>query len=342
MIARALRPEEKELYNSVVHHPLQTWEWGEFRKETGVSVERIGFFKQNKLLDAIQVTFHPLPLFGKTVGYFPRGFPPNEEQLSALKQLGKQHNALFIKLEPNVSGPQGKALENPLSSLMSAYDLRPSRSLFTRYTFQIDLTLPEETLFEQLESKTRYNVRLASKKGVQIFENTSESGMEQYIEVLEETTKRQGFYAHSPAYFRNMWQTLGKSGLLRIFTAVYNQKVLSVWIMFMLNGVLYYPYGASRNEGREVMPNNLMMWEMIRFGKRNNCHLFDLWGSLGPNPNPKDPWFGFHKFKKGYGGTLTEFVGTYDLVIDTALYPLFQVVDSARWMYLKLRTKLPF
>lgn len=342
MIARALRPEEKKLHNSVITHPLQTWEWGEFRKETGVSVERIGFFKQNKLLDAIQVTFHPLPLFGKTVGYFPRGFPPNEEQLSALKQLGKQHNALFIKLEPNVSGPQGKTLKNPLSSLMSAYDLRPSRSLFTRYTFQIDLNPPEETLFEQLESKTRYNVRLASKKGVQIFENTSESGMEQYIEVLEETTKRQGFYAHSPAYFRNMWQTLGKSGLLRIFTAVYNQKVLSVWIMFMLNGVLYYPYGASRNEGREVMPNNLMMWEMIRFGKRNNCHLFDLWGSLGPNPNPKDPWFGFHKFKKGYGGTLTEFVGTYDLVIDAALYPLFQVVDSARWMYLKLRTKLPF
>jgi lipid II:glycine glycyltransferase (peptidoglycan interpeptide bridge formation enzyme) len=166
--------------------------------------------------------------------------------------------------------------------------------------------------------------------------------MEQYIEVLEETTKRQGFYAHSPEYFRKMWRLLGNSGLLHIFTAVYEGKVLSVWILFILNGVLYYPYGASRNEGREVMPNNLMMWEMIRFGKRKNCHTFDMWGSLGPDPNPKDPWYGFHKFKKGYSGILMEFIGTYDLVIDSALYPLFRIADNVRWTYLRLRAKLPF
>ncbi len=344
MIARAIRPEEKDLYNSVVNHPLQTWEWGEFRQKTGVQVERIGFFKHEKLVQAIQVTFHPIPIIGKTAGYFPRGFTPDEEQLSALKQLGKQHNALFIKLEPNVAVPQAEAAtqHTALRQFLAEHDAQPARALFTKYTFQLDLTPPEETLFEQLESKTRYNVRLASKKGVQIYENTSEAGMEQYLEVLAETTKRQGFYAHSPEYFRTMWKTLGESGMLHIFTAVHEEKVLTVWIMFVLNGVLYYPYGASRNEGREVMPNNLMMWEMIRFGKKHGCHLFDMWGSLGPEPNAKDPWYGFHKFKKGYGGVLTEFIGTYDVVVDPPLYSLYKIADNLRWSYLRLRTKLPF
>ncbi len=343
MIVRALRPEEKGIYNSVVEHPLQTWEWGDFRTETGIDVERIGFFQQNKLQHALQVTFHPLPVIGKTAGYLPRGYMPDEEQLAAIKQLGKQHNALFIKLEPNVAQPVGTpSAHNQVAQFLQENDARAGRALFTKYTFQLDLNKSEDELFEQLDSKTRYNVRLASKKGVQIFENSTKEGMEQYIDVLQETTKRQGFYAHTPEYFRKMWQVLGESGMIKIFNAVYEGKVLTVWIMFVLNGILYYPYGSSRTEGREVMPNNLMMWEMIRYGKQLGCHTFDMWGSLGPEPNPKDPWFGFHKFKKGYGGILMEFVGTYDLVIDPPLYQLFRLAEEARWFYLRLRTKLPF
>ncbi|MFZ1721316.1 MAG: peptidoglycan bridge formation glycyltransferase FemA/FemB family protein, partial [Microgenomates group bacterium] len=107
MIFRQVRTEEKELYNRAVSHPLQSWEWGEFRKKTGVHVERIGLFNDGAITKGLQVTFHPIPLISKTAGYLPKGYMPDEDQLSAIKELGKKQNALFIKLEPNVAQKVG-------------------------------------------------------------------------------------------------------------------------------------------------------------------------------------------------------------------------------------------
>jgi lipid II:glycine glycyltransferase (peptidoglycan interpeptide bridge formation enzyme) len=347
MLIRALREEEKDLYNQVVSHPLQSWQWGEFRRQTGVKVERIGFFDQGKLHRAIQVTFHPLPLIGKTAGYLPKADAPDEDQLAALKQLGQNHQALFVKLEPNLARPAEFVpidhSTDPFTvtdNFLTAHDCVSGKPLFTKYTFNLDLTPAEDQLFANLSSKTRYNVNIAIKKGVTIYENTSLEGMEQYLEILAETTQRQGFYAHSPSYFRQMWETLGKSGMLRIFHAVYEDTILVSWIMFVFNGVLYYPYGASRSANRDVMASNLMMWEMIKWGKAQGCKSFDMWGSLGPNPDEKSPWFGFHRFKKGYGGQLQEFLGTYDFVLDFPIYKLFRLADDLRWKLLRLKTKL--
>lgn len=341
MLVRALRDEEKQLYNNVVDHPLQSWEWGTFRKRTGVKVERVGFFLNGKLDKALQVTFHPLPVIGKTAGYYPKGFMPDDKQLSALKQLAEKYNALFIKMEPNVAqGIGSPSAHRTITDFLRTNDALPGRPLFAKYTFQIDLTQPEEKLFANLSSKTRYNVNLALKKGVKIFENSSQEGMEQYLEILQETTHRQGFYAHSPQYFKDMWQVLGKSGMIRIFNAVYQDTILVSWVMFIFNNTFYYPYGASRQIHRDVMASNLMMWEMIRQGQQLGCSKFDMWGSLGPDPDKKHPWFGFHRFKKGYGGKLVEFLGSYDLVMDHPLYKLFRVAENLRWKVLRMKTKL--
>lgn len=341
MFIRAIRPEEKDAYNSVVDHPLQSWEWGEFRRKTGQIVERVGVYDGGKIIKGLQITFHTVPILNKTVGYLPKGYMPDKDQLAVLNQLARKNNALFIKLEPNVAQKVGSpsGLQS-IHTFLSQNDAVPGKPLFTKYTFQLDLTQAEDILFKNLGSKTRYNVNLSYKKGVKIFENTSQEGMEQYISVLEETTKRQGFYAHSPEYFRTMWKNLGNSGMLRIFNAVYEDTIVTSWIMFVFNGVLYYPYGASRDVHRDVMASNLMMWEMIRFGKQNNCRLFDMWGSLGPEPDEKSPWYGFHRFKKGYGGELMEFMGTYDYVVDYPLYKIFTIVDSLRWKLLRIKTKL--
>jgi len=342
MLIRSFRNDEKQLFNTAVQHPLQTWEWGEFRKKTGVNVERFGLFENGKLKQSLQVTFHALPVIGKTAGYLPKGFMPDENQLSILKKIGLENNALFIKLEPDVSQPIAAANtgHKEIRKFLQDHSCQPGRPLFTKYTFELELNKTEEELFSQLSSKTRYNVKLASKKGVQIFENSTDEGLETYLKVLAETTNRQGFYAHTPDYFRQMWQELKTSGMMRIFNAVYENKVLVSWIMFIWNGKLYYPYGASSDQNREVMASNLMMWEMIRFGKNQGCSKFDMWGALGENPDPKNPWFGFHRFKKGYGGELKEFIGTYDLILDSTMYNLYRVAEDWRWKFLRLRKKL--
>jgi lipid II:glycine glycyltransferase (peptidoglycan interpeptide bridge formation enzyme) len=341
MLIREILPQEKETFDQVVKHPLQSYQWGKFRKDTGVQVERLGFFVNGKLQNAIQVTFHKIPILNRFVGYFPKGPTPDENQLAALRQLAKKYNAIYIKLEPNVKKPlsQTKA-DNPDIQFLQKFQVEEGRPLFTRYTFELDLRPSEEELMSKQSSKTRYNVKLAEKKGVKIIEDTSERGLEDYLRILAETTKRQGFYAHDENYFRKLWENLKDSGMMHIFKAVYENKVLVVWIVFVFNNVLYYPYGASSSLYREVMASNLMMWEVIRFGKAQGCHNFDMWGSLGPEPDEKNPWWGFHRFKKGYGGELVEFIGSYDLVHDYPMYKLYTLGESLRWKFLRLKKKL--
>jgi lipid II:glycine glycyltransferase (peptidoglycan interpeptide bridge formation enzyme) len=340
MIVRSIEPGDQTLFDSVVSHPLQSYAWGEFRKKTDTIVERVGVFDEGKLSTGFQVSFHPLPFGSYTAGYFPKGPLPDERMFAILKDLGRRHNALFIKMEPNVSAPIDNSTgHGEISKFMLENGCVIGKPLFTPYTFVLSLEPTEEELLANMHQKTRYNINLASKKGVTIVEDTSEQGLKEYMTLLFETTKRQGFYAHDETYYKKMFETLKPSGMLHIFKAMYEGKILSVWIVFVFNNVLYYPYGASSRENRDVMANNLLAWEVIKFGKNLGCTRFDMWGSLGPNPDPKDPWYGFHTFKSGYSGKLTQFVGTYDLVLDTRLYGIFQTLDKWRWIFLRLKKK---
>lgn len=324
---------EKQEFDKVARHPLQSWAWGEFRKETGVALSRLGEGEED-LSEVYQITWHTIPRTGWCIGYCPKSAVPSIEALREIQKLAKKRGAIFVKFEPNEK--KSLVAEKKLTNLKSGFHWTEGKPLFTKYTFQLDISKSEEELLANMQQKTRYNLRLAGKKGVKIVEDNSEMGFEEYWKLMEETTKRQGFFAHTKSYHRKMWRNLTESGVGHLFKAVYNGQTLTTWMIFVLNGVLYYPYGASSNEHREVMASNLMMWEVIRFGKKQGCSLFDMWGSLGPEPDTKDPWYGFHKFKLGYGAELVEFLGSFDLVISPVLYKLYGLTDKIRWMGLKI------
>ncbi len=333
MIVREVYLEEKEQFNQVVTHPLQSWQWGEFREKTGVKVLRISGFEQKNVISGFQLTIHPIPKTNYTIGYLPKCTKPDSQIFEALKKIGQDYNCIFIKMEPNLTSGKQYFLEN---------NCMPGRPLFTKYTFQIDLRKTEENLLEQMKQKTRYNLRLAQKNGVKVEEDNSLNAFQAYLELTFQTTKRQKFYAHNKEYHEKMWQTLFPSGIAHLLKATYKNQILATWILFTFNNVLYYPYGASSREYREVMASNLLMWEAIRFGQQQHCHTFDMWGSLGPEPDTKDPWYGFHRFKEGYGANLVEFIGTYDFILNQPLYNLYNIADNLRWKYLKLKALLPF
>jgi lipid II:glycine glycyltransferase (peptidoglycan interpeptide bridge formation enzyme) len=346
MLIREVRPEEKDQFNALATHPLQTWEWGEFRIKTGLDVVRLGIYDKNVLTAGYQFTLHPLPKLQYYVGYMPKSAAPTMDILEALRQYGIKHNIIYLKFEPNlyaqsVHFDQADSISDLTKTYLQTGCVR-GRPLFTKYSFMLDLTMSEEEILQQMKPKTRYNINVAQKKGVLIKEDSSEAAFSRYMQLTFETTKRQKFYAHDAVYHQKMWDTLKPSGMIHLLTATYSDQILVTWIVFICNGVLYYPYGASSSLHRNVMASNLMMWEAIKFGKKMGCSKFDMWGSLGPNPNPLDPWIGFHRFKEGYGPTLMEFIGSFDLVINPALYQLYTVADNLRWKYLKLRANLPF
>lgn len=330
--------EYKQQFNSLAPHPMQSWEWGEFRKKTGVTVIRRGKFEGKKLVDAFQLTVHPLPKLPFTIGYLPKGKAPTEEMLGELKQIGKKYKCLFIKLEPDVELPSDELdMRNQELWLEKHNTYKSPHPLFTKYTFQIDLTKSEEELLKQMNQKTRYNVRLAQKRGVTIEEDDSENAFNRYLKLTHETTTRQKFYAHNETYHRLMWKNLHASNITHLLTATYQGKIVVTWVVFLFNDILYYPYGASTNEHREVMASNLMMWEAMKWGKKHGAKLFDLWGALGKNPNPKDPWYGFHRFKEGYGARHVELIGSWDVVINPTLYKTYNILNTIRWLILRVK-----
>ncbi|MDE2025764.1 MAG: peptidoglycan bridge formation glycyltransferase FemA/FemB family protein [Patescibacteria group bacterium] len=328
---------EKNEYNKLTTHPLQAYEWGTFRNKTGVTVVRKGFFEKNKLTQTIQLTIHKIPHVPWTIGYFPKGTMPTKEMIDELKKIGKAYNCICIQLEPNSKH------DEDVSQRLSAVGLIPSaHPLFTKYTFMLDLTKSEEDLLKQMHPKTRYNVRVAQKHSVSVQEETSEDAFQAYLNLSEETTKRQGFFAHTPLYHRLMWKTLQANAekntlSAHLLIARYQNIPLTAWIVFVFHDSLYYPYGASSTQHRETMASNLMMWEAIRYGKKRGLKHFDMWGSLGESPNTSDPWYGFHRFKQGYGPQLVEFVGSYDLVINPLLYSCYKLADKLRWILLRLK-----
>ncbi|MEK7587327.1 MAG: peptidoglycan bridge formation glycyltransferase FemA/FemB family protein [Patescibacteria group bacterium] len=318
-------------------HPLQSESWGSFRQAMGIDVVR---------LNEWQLTFHKIPFTPFTIGYFPKGPMPTKEMLAALDTLGKQKRAIFIQLEPNVTchceersdAAISQKQPDEIASLIARNDklLRPSHHpLFTKYTFVLDLTKSEEELLKAMHPKTRYNLKIAQKHSVVIKEDNSNEAFTEYLKLTAETTRRQGFYAHNEAYHTTMWHIMKKAGIAHLFTAAYQGSTLAAWIIFAWQDTVYYPYGASSRGYRDVMAPNLLLWEIARWAKSKGYKKFDLWGSLGPHPDEHDSWYGFHRFKQGFGPKLVEFVGSFDLILNPLLYRVYTLADTIRWKILK-------
>lgn len=321
MDLRPITDKQRTQYNRLVTHVIQSWEWGEFRKNLGVPILRYGIYKKSKLTSVFQLTFHHIPFTKKYVGYLPKGPLPDKDLANALKKIGKDQNCAFIKLEPDILLPP--TTYHPPPTFHSS-----PKPLFTKYNFIVDLTKSEEELLKNMHPKTRYNIRLAQKHGVKVEERVDDEGFKIYLKLYFETTKRQGYHGHNEKYHKKVWETLKEANMARLLIAFYKNQPLAAWMLLNFKDTLYYPYGGSSKVYPEVMANNLICWETIKLGKKMKLKKFDMWGALGPAANPKDPWYGFHKFKAGFGGELVEYIGTYDLVFNWPLYWTFTAIDK--------------
>src|SRR6266581_3852948 len=202
MNIQTITEKEKKDYDTVINHPLQTYDWGEFREKTGVKVVRRGLYDGNKLVSGFQLTIHKIPHTPWTIGYLPKGEMPTEEVLTELKKIGREEKCIFIQLEPNISvisNSSEKSSEDlSVAPLPRDDKLKPAaHPLFTKYTFVLDLIKSEEELLKAMHPKARYNIRVAQKHEVEVIENNSDEAFEAYLQLTKETTSRQGFYAHT-------------------------------------------------------------------------------------------------------------------------------------------------
>ena len=302
-------------WNQQVDHPLQSWEWGGFKKSTGVEITRdFGY----------QITWHKLGPTPFKIGYLPKSKLPTLPEIRNIEKLAKSKNAVLVRMEPDATRQEAKRWLQTYGEI-----LHPGRTVFTPHTFWLYLDKSEEELLAAMHSKARYNIRLAQKKGVVVKEDNSDTAFARYLELtFGETTRRHGFYAHNTDYHRKMWNILHPAGIAHLFTATYQGQILTTWIVFKWENRLFYPYGASSEDHKEVQAPSLMLWETARWGKRQGCVIYDLWGA--------EEGKGFNRFKEQFGTKLVELVGTWDLVINPVLYPGYRLAEDLRWKILRL------
>ena len=297
-------------WNERVSHPLQSWEWGGFRRENGNKVSRVTGDHQ------YQIIWSRVPYTQYYFGYCGKSPIPTESDLGLLREESKKIDGVGIRLEPNAT--EGMMPEG----------LVKGRHFFTNKTFYLDLTKTEDELLAAMDAKARYNIRLAEKKGVIIREDNSDEAFKNYLDLtFIQTAARQKFYAHNHQYHLNMWTHM-KGNIAHLFTATYENQVLVTWIIFKFKDTIYFPYGASSDQHRDVQAPSLMLWQTALWGKAQGAKIYDLWGA--------EEGKGFNRFKEQFGPQLIEFVGTYDLVVNPFLYKLFRLSEEIRWKILRL------
>lgn len=303
---------EAQKWNKDISHPLQSWEWGEFKKSTGVEITRE---------DGFLITWHKLGPTPFKIGYLPKSRLPDLPEIRNIEKLAKSKNAILVRMEPDATRQEAKRWLQAYGEI-----LHLGRTVFTPHTFWLYLDKSEEELLAAMHPKARYNIRLARKKGVLIQEDNSDKAFEKYLELTFNTADRQSFFAHNKNYHRQMWLHL-KQDIAHLFTATYQNKILTTWILFKWENRLFYPYGASSEEHKEVQAPSLMFWETAKWGKQQGCVIYDLWGA--------EEGKGFNRFKEQFGPKLVELVGTWDLVINPILYPVYRLAEDLRWKILR-------
>jgi peptidoglycan pentaglycine glycine transferase (the first glycine) len=337
--ARLIGDDEKDKFNYFTAHGpkghiLQSYEWGQLKALTDWKPLRLIVEENGEIVAALSILKRKLPVINKCIFYAPRGpvVDLNNHVLmnflwQEVRKLGKKHQAIMFKVDPDVS------IENQgFLQYLRQVDFKPAgtgqgfEGTQPRFVFRLDLTPSKDELLANLHSKTRYNLRYAEKKGVTIREAKGKEELPVFYSILKETAERDRFLIRSYEYFEQMWDQLVENGLAKIFLGEYEGKVVAGTLALIFGEKVWYLYGASSNTYRNVMPNYLIQWTMIMWAKDQGCKLYDFRGVPG-HLTEENPLYGLYRFKKGFNGEYTEFIGEYDLIIDPIYYKLWNFAE---------------
>jgi peptidoglycan pentaglycine glycine transferase (the first glycine) len=278
-----------------------------------------------------------------SVLYAPKGplldwdnLPLRRKVLLDLPALAHQRGAIFVKVDPDVrlgegipgqpdshDDPTGQSVTEDLHEHGWHYS---DEQIQFRNTVLIDLTPGEDVILGRMKQKTRYNLRLAERKGVIIRLGTpADWGL--LYRMYAETSLRDGFVIRDENYYRTVWETFSQRStaagtnqpeIEALIAEVAGEPVAAV-VIYRFAGKAWYLSGMSVEAHREKMPNYLLQWEAMRRAKAAGCSVYDLWGAP-EHFTENDPLWGVFRFKEGLGGKVVRTLGAWDYPARPALY----------------------
>ncbi len=238
-----------------------------------------------------------------------------EKLLPELEAHARGSRALFIKIDPDVDAESelGRALISLLQKRGWAFS--PEQIQF-RNTVLSDLSIGEEALLAGMKQKTRYNIRLAGRRDVTVHPSND---FDAFYDLYVETSARDGFLIRQRNYYLRVMTHLQNNGLGQLLLAQVKDDIVAGLFLFRFGPTAWYFYGASSNKGRRNMPAYLLQWEAMRWAIAHGCSTYDWWGA--PDQlDEDDPMWGVYRFKMGFGGHFTRWIGAWDYAPNRTLY----------------------
>lgn len=278
-----------------------------------------------------QILFRKLPL-GFTLAYIPKGPVGShlKDILPGILEVCRKHRSFLLKIEPDTwSGDPVEDEYRDLGFQPSLQTVQPPRTII------VDLSGSEDEILGRMKSKTRYNIRLAQRKGVVV---QPWSDVEAFGRMMDVTADRNDFGTHETRYYQAAYDLFQPDGSGELLVASYENQPLAALMVFQRGVRAWYMYGASTNAHRNRMPTYLLQWEAMRWAKTHGCTQYDLWGVPDEDEdvleadftNRSDGLWGVYRFKRGFGGSLMRSSGAYDLPIRTGLSRLYQTAMRFR------------
>ena len=239
--------------------------------------------------------------------------------LDGAKALAKTYKSYVIKIDPDVPSSN-----TAFSSMLQSFGFKAKEggknfeAIQPRYVFRLNVEgKTEEELLANFHQKWRYNIRLAERKGVTV-RICGKEMVPAFSDLMLTTGVRDGFVTRKPEYFSAMLDNLGEHARLYMAFDPENTPIAGT-LAIHYGDKVWYLYGASSNEHRNLMPNYLLQWRMIQWAVETKCRIYDFRGVSG-DVSEDNPLYGLFRFKQGFGGDFTEFVGEMDLVLSPAAY----------------------
>lgn len=324
-------------------HLLQTWEWGQEKKAYGWNPTPVTWSDaKGKITAAALILEKDVRIGGFSAGlrilYVPRGpildwsdHELRNEVLADLQAIAKKRRAIFVKIDPEVqvgAGIPGKdqSEDNP-TGLTIKNELEANGWVFSqdqiqfRNTAWLDLTGSEDDWLARMHQKTRYNLRLAQKKGVTVRRGVT-NDLPALYKIYAETSVRDGFVIRDSYYYLNLWQHFIEMGMADPLIAEVDGQAVAGLILFHYRKRAWYLYGMSREIHREKMPNYLLQWEAMKYARDKSCSIYDLWGA--PDIfDESDSLYGVFRFKDGLGAKVIRTIGAWDYPARPIMYQLY-------------------
>ncbi|MCX7669031.1 MAG: peptidoglycan bridge formation glycyltransferase FemA/FemB family protein [Anaerolineae bacterium] len=307
-------------------HILQSWAWGALKAQTGWRAVRLLW----RTADAVPRAAAALLVrrlaaaWPIAVAYVPKGPLLDwsdeslvEHVLGRLEMEARRRGALFVKMDPDVRAdtPSGEAV---MSALRRRGWQPSAEQIQYRNTLITDLTPDEDALLAAMKPKWRYNIRLAERRGV-IVRRGDATDLPVFYAMYVETGTRDGFLVRPYTYYRTIWEHFLAHGLGHLLLAEVEGRPIAGLFLFRFGPTAWYFYGASTGHGRELMPNHALQWAALRWAKASGCTRYDWWGA--PDVlTESDPMWGVYRFKQGFGGEFTPWIGAWDYPTSRLIY----------------------